>query len=266
MIGREEKNGPQGDGINEEVAFTLNTVDRHAVAVRTANTNANGIGVTDEVAYTVDCGNGQAVAYGMDLTQRAEGIGFAEEKAACLCGASQHGGSGMNVLVRDGAGVYAIDRGSFRSGEGMNRPPYINEDGINSTLTTSGPGAVAVEPTYLVRRLTPLECERLQGFPDFWTDTVFKGKPASDCARYKALGNSVAEVCVEYVAEGIAEIMPHAIGGSLFDGIAGFPLAFAWKGIPFIWASEIEEFCVALTQDRMDSVGKQLAMIKIRGY
>lgn len=258
MIGREEKNGPQGDGVNEEVAFTLNTVDRHAVAVRTANTSSNGIGVTDEVAYTVDCGNGQAVCadvYAIDQGGGKSSSSVSEDISPTL--ACTHGGAPV---------VFAVDRGSFCSGEGMNRPPYINEDGINSTLTASGPGAVAVEPTYLVRRLTPLECERLQGFPDFWTDTVFKGKPASDCARYKALGNSVAEVCVEYVAEGISEIMPHAIEGSLFDGIAGFPLAFAWKGIHFVWASEIEEFCVALTQDRMDSVGKQLAMIKIRGY
>ena len=53
---------------------------------------------------------------------------------------------------------------------------------------------------YLIRRLTPLECERLQGFPDGWTDIP----DASDSARYKALGNSVAIPCVEYVLRGIA--------------------------------------------------------------
>jgi DNA (cytosine-5)-methyltransferase 1 len=51
----------------------------------------------------------------------------------------------------------------------------------------------------LIRRLTPLECERLQGFPDGWTDIP----GASDSARYKALGNSVAIPCVEYVMRGI---------------------------------------------------------------
>lgn len=52
----------------------------------------------------------------------------------------------------------------------------------------------------LIRRLTPLECERLQGFPDGWTDIP----GASDSARYKALGNSVAIPCVDFVLRGIA--------------------------------------------------------------
>ena len=52
----------------------------------------------------------------------------------------------------------------------------------------------------LIRRLTPLECERLQGFPDGWTDMP----GASDSARYKALGNSVAIPCVDFVLRGIA--------------------------------------------------------------
>ena len=55
----------------------------------------------------------------------------------------------------------------------------------------------------LIRRLTPLECERLQGFPDGWTDIPC----ASDSARYKALGNSVAIPCVDYVLHGIALVL-----------------------------------------------------------
>lgn len=53
---------------------------------------------------------------------------------------------------------------------------------------------------HLIRRLTPLECERLQGFPDGWTDIP----GASDSARYKALGNSVAIPCVEFIMGRIA--------------------------------------------------------------
>ena len=56
---------------------------------------------------------------------------------------------------------------------------------------------------YLIRRLTPLECERLQGFPDGWTDIP----GASDSARYKALGNSVAIPCVEFIMSRIAAAM-----------------------------------------------------------
>ena len=56
---------------------------------------------------------------------------------------------------------------------------------------------------YLIRRLTPLECERLQGFPDSWTDIP----SASDSARYKALGNSVAIPCVEFIMSRIAAVL-----------------------------------------------------------
>ena len=62
----------------------------------------------------------------------------------------------------------------------------------------------------LIRRLTPTECERLQGFPDGWTDIP----GASDSARYRALGNSVAIPCVEFIMQGIAI----ALGGSLEGG------------------------------------------------
>lgn len=61
----------------------------------------------------------------------------------------------------------------------------------------------AVDGPLLIRRLTPLECERLQGFPDFWTDLP----GASDSSRYKALGNSVAIPCVEYIMRGIALVL-----------------------------------------------------------
>ncbi|MDD5970338.1 MAG: DNA cytosine methyltransferase, partial [Paraprevotella sp.] len=57
-----------------------------------------------------------------------------------------------------------------------------------------------VPGAYLIRRLTPLECERLQGFPDGWTDI----EGASDSSRYKALGNSVAIPCVEFIMHGLA--------------------------------------------------------------
>ena len=62
------------------------------------------------------------------------------------------------------------------------------------------------EQRQLIRRLTPLECERLQGFPDGWTDIP----GASDSARYKALGNSVAIPCVTFVLRGIAAVLSAA--------------------------------------------------------
>ena len=54
---------------------------------------------------------------------------------------------------------------------------------------------------HFVRRLTPLECERLQGFPDGWTDVEYRGKPACDTPRYKALGNSMAVPVIRWIGK-----------------------------------------------------------------
>ena len=110
----------------------------------------------------------------------------------------------------------------------------------------------------VVRRLTPTECERLQGFPDGWTDigewTDSKGKlhkESSDSARYKALGNSIALPFWKFLARRIAAQYERDITmGSLFDGIGGFPYAFERAGAKAVWASEIEEFPIAVTKVR----------------
>lgn len=100
---------------------------------------------------------------------------------------------------------------------------------------------------YVVRRLTPLECERLQGFPDGWTDIP----GASDTARYKALGNSIALPQWQIIIDNMAKYLPgEATLGSLFDGIGGFPLCWErthGKGTAK-WASEIEKFPIEVTQ------------------
>ena len=108
-----------------------------------------------------------------------------------------------------------------------------------------------------VRRLTPLECERLQGYPDGWTDiddwTDSKGKvrKTSDSARYKALGNSIALPPWRFVLSRIyGYLRTGATSGSLFDGIGGFPLIWTQLGGKVVWASEIEEFCIAVTKRR----------------
>lgn len=109
-----------------------------------------------------------------------------------------------------------------------------------------------------VRRLTPLECERLQGFPDGWTDigawTDSKGrlhKESSDGARYKALGNSIAIPPWFYVLQKASlYCADDPTMASLFDGIGGFP--YIWEMLngkgTCVWASEIEEFPIAVTK------------------
>ena len=118
------------------------------------------------------------------------------------------------------------------------------------------------EVTSVVRRLTPTECERLQGFPDGWTDigewTDSKGKKhkEADSPRYKALGNSIAVGYANnksgfwcWLMRRIsAQYERQATLGSLFDGIGGFPLAWESCGGKAVWASEIEEFCIAVTK------------------
>lgn len=111
----------------------------------------------------------------------------------------------------------------------------------------------------IVRRLTPLECERLQGYPDGWTDigewVDSKGKKhkEADSPRYKALGNSIALPFWKVLAKRISAQYDRDITiGSLFDGIGGFPLVFEQvngKGTAR-WASEIEEFPMAVTKLR----------------
>ena len=107
----------------------------------------------------------------------------------------------------------------------------------------------------VVRRLTPLECERLQGFPDGWTDigewTDSKGRTHKDAdsPRYKALGNSIALPFWQWLARRIcAQYERTPTLGSLFDGIGGFPLVFSRSGAVPVWASEIEEFPIAVTK------------------
>lgn len=141
--------------------------------------------------------------------------------------------------------VFALDRASYNQGINAQYPIQVTSSGIHYTLVAKGPGAVCAPPEYIVRKLTPLECCRLQGFPDFWCsdletpeptaeDILFwrnvfethsqatKGKvirktdkqivkwlknPYSDSAQYKMWGNGIALPNALYVLEGIAAIL-----------------------------------------------------------
>ena len=131
---------------------------------------------------------------------------------------------------------------------------------LQSNMAHSLNGNNVVRFRYIVRRLTPLECERLQGFPDGWTDIGdyinSKGKKCktSDAVRYKALGNSIALPSWRWIVKRIsAQYERNATMASLFDGIGGFPLI--WEQIngkgSCLWASEIEDFPMAVTKERI---------------
>lgn len=111
-----------------------------------------------------------------------------------------------------------------------------------------------------LRRLTPLEEERLQGYPDGWTDIGdwidSKGKKHKlrDRPRYKALGNSIALPPWAWILERLNSFCVAHTMASLFDGIGGFPLI--WETLngkgSCLWASEIEEFPIAVTKRRFN--------------
>lgn len=135
---------------------------------------------------------------------------------------------------------------------------YCGQDAYTDMFITDDPlngGVKGDNMKTIVRRLTPTECERLQGFPDGWTDigdwTDSKGKlrKEADSPRYKALGNSIALPFWFYLLRRIsAQYERPATLGSLFDGISGFPLC--WERCNGIgtarWSSEIEEFPMAV--------------------
>ena len=84
-------------------------------------------------------------------------------------------------------------------------------DEVSLALSTSNAQTLFSEEgdNMIVRRLTPRECERLQGFPDDWTKVPYRGKPAEECPdgpRYKAIGNSMAVPVMRWIGERIAMI------------------------------------------------------------
>ena len=108
-----------------------------------------------------------------------------------------------------------------------------------------------------VRKLTPVECERLQGFPDNWTDigewvdAAGKTHNTTKTARYEALGNSIALPFWKWLLKRVvSQYSTPPTMGSLFDGIGGFPLCWQEAGGITKWTSEIEEFPIAVVQER----------------
>ena len=116
-------------------------------------------------------------------TMTSSGAGFAR-----VDGRAEHDCGTLVVQPNDVASTLCA------SGAGTDRPSaQCSQEGF---CVVDGP---------LPRRLTPVECERLQGFPDGWTDVRFQGKPARDTLRYRALGNSMAVPVMRWLAEGIRE-------------------------------------------------------------
>ena len=208
MIGRKDENGPQGNGVNEDVCFTLDATDRHAVCA-------------PESVYAMTTGSYMQVEKEVAPTLMAR-----DYKDPTTIAPAPHLNEGVMGTVATGA-----------------HPSGFNgQDAFNDRLVIDNPEVQPTPVTYTVRRLTPTECARLQGFPDwwcrdlgtenpteeeltFWADVfethrriVTQAKkqktekqlrkwladPYSDAAEYKLWGNGVALPCVYFVLAGIA--------------------------------------------------------------
>ena len=226
-----------GKGWKKDTSYTLNTVDRHAVMCM-AHGQANAE-ILRNLSPTLNCDHEQPIV--MSVHQNGDGEVGTGEVANTLDAADRHAvaycmttGTYTQVLKEQSPTLMARD---------YKDPPVVNETGLEC----------------VVRRLTPTECERLQGFPDGWTDigdyidSKGKKKHTADTARYRALGNSIALPPWRWVLKRLCNQYDRcATMGSLFDGIGGFPLI--WEEIngkgSCLWASEIEEFPIAVTKIR----------------
>ena len=142
MIGRSDKNGPQGSGVNEDVSFTLDATDRHAVAY--------GI---DRVTYNM----GRNAKFGITVETEIE-----------------------PTMVSKGPG--AVGQPIYHSSKSSSHTNFTDDDVTETLVATDfkDPPTVSKEPDYIVRRLTPTECARLQGFPDWWCSNLETDEPTEE--------------------------------------------------------------------------------------
>ena len=206
----------RGDGYSEsETMYTLNSTEHHVVVVENHPADSR--------------------------------VKISEDgKVQTLSGRMGTDGGNVPMVMEE---PYNATTGSFmRAGN----------SGVAETLAARDYKDPQIVCNSVVRRLTPLECERLQGYPDGWTDigdwVDSKGKKhkgESDSPRYKALGNSIALPFWKWMAKRMRNYLgDNPTMASLFDGIGGFPLSYQEAGVKPVWASEIEEFPIAVTKIR----------------
>ena len=274
-IDRADTAGCNGKGWTEDVSYTLNTIDRPAVMAFAQNQR-------DEVRDLHGVAGALAAEPGMkqqtyifDMTHANDVIRESRDVSPTLqarmgtggnqvpltyqmqgFGDYREGNVASNCKQRDFKGgtdlVCAVDCRNFREGGEINGTLQAKESGGQSLNLNN-----TVRQNMVVRRLTPLEYTRLQGFPDGWVDigdwTDEKGRvhKEADAPKYKALGNSIALPFWRWMFGRMAAYLPEgATLGSLFSGIGGFELC--WERIhgkgTAIWASEIEPFAIAVTK------------------
>lgn len=291
-IDRADTAGCNGKGWKTDESYTLNTIDRPAVCAEVACMNpwdAQSARVYDQDGawHSLNANENGGMArdsvlcagFKLGNSEKAHSIGYEEETSPTLN--AECGGNKPAVVALDMTHACDVIREcgeqapslQARMGTGGNQVPLTYQmngfgDYRAAEVASSCKQRDFKDSTDLaiinmvVRRLTPMECERLQGFPDGWTDIgdwiktdkrgrEIKVKGSADSPRYKALGNSIALPFWDWMLRRMARYLPEdATLGSLFDGIAGFPLI--WERIhgrgTARWASEIEPFPIAVTK------------------
>lgn len=268
IIDRSETAGANGLGVKENQSYTLNTIDRPAVAysinslasnsMKSANPHS-GFNETN-VSRTLDCSDqnpaknqgGLVIVQASVFDARGNGDG---KIVPTITGSHESNITDYTAIV--------IERQTFNE---QSFSHYKESDKCSTLKAKSGnigngSECLIAEKTirWIVRRLTPVECERLQGFSDGytdigdWTDSNGKKHKYADSPRYKALGNSIALPQWFWLVQKMRPYLKEKPTlGSLFDGLGGFPLVWqtAYGDETARWASEIEEFPMAVTKRR----------------
>jgi DNA (cytosine-5)-methyltransferase 1 len=161
-----------------------------------------GIGAAGDPAYTLTKGHSHAVAQPYTLAIRGRGdchnLEYRQDGTA-------------NALLTPNGGRGGIGVGAVAQPIGLDEEQNAMIDGFGTLKArTAGGGfeGAVMQTNMAVRRLTPVECERLQGFPDNYTNIPWRKKPADECPdgpRYKALGNSWAVPVVRWIGQRIKE-------------------------------------------------------------
>lgn len=212
------------------------------------------------ITYGVDSYN-QSAECEIQQTLRTNGGGDNSPK---ICTYKKKNNAGE---YDDGIGTLKACGGDYGGGSETLVTTYQNVTGtICEAISKGTSNQIATEdqlvtPNSIVRRLTPTECTRLQGFPDGWVDIGEwidengKKHKDADSPKYKALGNSIALPFWQWLADRmVAQLKEDGVENptmaSLFSGIGGFELVFSRSGCEPIWNSEIESFPIAVTKVR----------------
>lgn len=298
-----------GIGVKESGSFTVNTVDRHAVAysinplasnsMKSANPNS-GFNET-KASRTLDC-------FDPNPAKNQGGLAIVQPYVLKIRSGCDGGGKGALVQTKRTMTLSTLqDQTLFQpvvfdargNGDSITVPTitgdhesrvtdytaiiterqtfseqpysYYKKSDKCSTMKAkagnvgNGSECLIAEKAirWIVRRLTPVECERLQGYPDGytdigdWIDSKGKKHKYADSPRYKALGNSIALPQWFWLVQKMRPYLKEKPTlGSLFDGIGGFPLVWqrAYGEGTARWASEVDNFCIAITRKRFPDV------------